>query len=199
MNFEFSEQDQTLLVHNYNHVGLYLSSSDMLIEANTGLPAQSTVEPLPDLLDGQHAVYQRETWQALYDYRNKTAYSKDRDNGKNYQVTAFGELPETHTLLEPRRYDSWINEQWQYDEQRYLPVFIEEEQNWCKSLLQLVEVEIVKYQQDQAIPIDYSELRITAYTEQQYYGLLMDRKLLNEYVLQSDFPECGRPTLSGLV
>ncbi|SGY96087.1 hypothetical protein [Moritella viscosa] len=199
MTFEFSEQDQTLLIHNYNHAGLYISSYEMLIEANTGLPAQSTVDPLPDLLDGQNAVYQRETWQALYDHRNKTAYAKDRDNGDDYQVAEFGELPQTHTLLEPAQYDSWVNEQWQYDAQRYLPVFIEEEQTWSKSLLQQVEVEVVKYQQDQAIPNDYSELRVTAYTGKQYYDLLMDRKLLNEYVLQSDFPECGRPTLSGLV
>jgi len=199
MNFEFTDKDRTLLTYNYDLDGLYISSCSILIEANTGLPAQSTIDPLPDLLDGQVAIYQDDRWQALYDYRNQIAYAKDRDNGDDYQVTDFGELPITHTLLKPEPYDSWMNEQWQYDEQRYLPVFIEEEQKWSKSTLQQVEIEIVKYQQDQAIPIDYSELRVTAYTEQQYYDLLMDRKLLNEYVLQEDFPECGRPTLSGLV
>ncbi len=76
---------------------------------------------------------------------------------------------------------------------------IEIEHSWQKNKLSRIELEISSYLQDQAIPIEYSELRVTAYTEQQYYDLLMDRKLLNEYVLQSDFPECGRPTLSGLV
>ena len=199
MTFKFSNKDQVLTIHNYDHQGLYISSVTILIEANTGLPAQSTVEALPELLDGQKAVYQYGLWKALYDHRTKTAYAKDRDNAHNYEIVEFGGLPETHTLLEPGTYDSWINDAWEYDVERYYPVLIAEEQQWSKSTLHQVEIEVVKYQQDQAIPIDYSELRVTAYTEQQYYDLLMDRKLLNEYVLQSDFPECGRPTLSGLV
>ena len=75
---------------------------------------------------------------------------------------------------------------------------IEQEQEWQRMELAKVDKSIFNYRQDQSIPEIYSELRITSYSEADYYCLLGDRKLLIDYVTQDDFPECGRPILSGL-
>lgn len=72
------------------------------------------------------------------------------------------------------------------------------ERNWQKSELTKVDNAIYNYRQDQLLPEVYSELREPQYTEDDYYSLLGDRKLLVEYIKQEDFPECGRPILSGL-
>ncbi|OEF12750.1 hypothetical protein [Aliivibrio logei] len=142
-------------------------------------------------------------WKQLEDHREKIAFAKDRDNDEkgNYQVEELGPIPKTHTLLVPEQFDSW-NEaltQWQYDAARYRPVWAQDEKQWQQETLIKVEAELVFYAQDKDIPELYSELRKTHYSEDDYYSLLGDRILLNEYVQQEDFPECGRPTLSGLI
>ena len=76
--------------------------------------------------------------------------------------------------------------------------FAEVETSWQSAELEKVEVMLKAYVEDMQIPEQYSELRKTHNTEASYYKLLMDRKLLTEYLQQPDFPECGRPTLSGL-
>ncbi|MEZ9604254.1 hypothetical protein AB4274_13660 [Vibrio sp. 10N.261.55.A10] len=75
---------------------------------------------------------------------------------------------------------------------------LEKERRWQKSELNKVERLVSDYKQDNDIPLIYSELRISSLTEGDYYSLLGDRKLLTEYLVQSDFPDCGRPILSGL-
>ena len=142
-------------------------------------------------------------WKQLEDHREKIAFVKDRDNDEkgDYQIEELGPILKTHTLLVPEQFDSW-NEaltQWQYDAARYRPVWAQDEKQWQQETLTKVEAELVFYAQDKDIPELYSELRKTHYSEDDYYSLLGDRILLNEYVLQEDFPECGRPTLSGLV
>ncbi|WP_196589180.1 hypothetical protein [Aliivibrio fischeri] len=142
-------------------------------------------------------------WKQLEDHREKIAFAKDRDNDEkgDYQVEELGVIPNTHTLLEPEQFDSWNVEldDWQYDETRYRPYWAQTEKQWQQELLTKVEAELLFYAQDKQIPEIYSELRKTNYTEDEYYSLLGDRILLNEYVEQDDFPECGRPTLSGLI
>ena len=142
-------------------------------------------------------------WKQLEDHREKIAFAKDRDNDEkgDYQVEELGPIPNTHTLLVPKQFDSW-NEaltQWQYDAARYRPVWAQEEKQWQQETLTKIEAELVFYAQDKDIPELYSELRKTHYSEDDYYSLLGDRILLNEYIQQEDFPECGRPILSGLV
>ena len=68
---------------------------------------------------------------------------------------------------------------------------------WQEEQLKIVEKAIQKSASDVFIPEQYSELRVT--TEREYYALLMDRKLLSEYIKQPDFPHCGRPTLISFV
>ncbi len=71
-----------------------------------------------------------------------------------------------------------------------------EERHWQQTELASVNAAIAEYQADMAIEEQYSELRAGTYTEEDYFKLLGDRKLLIEYVQQADFPECGRPKLS---
>ncbi|MGF1909161.1 hypothetical protein L4C38_06960 [Vibrio kasasachensis] len=85
---------------------------------------------------------------------------------------------------------------WKVKTSRYK--YIEQEKEWQRMELTKVDRSIFNYRQDQSIPEIYSELRITSYSEADYYALLSDRKLLIDYVIQVDFPECGRPILSGL-
>ncbi|WP_019615473.1 hypothetical protein [Psychromonas ossibalaenae] len=200
MTFKFLKEDQEVLVHHYKgHDGQFIASGITLIQAGTGLPANSTIEPLPDLSEEQCALFNGNTWEVVSDYSGQMCYAKDRDNGGNYHVTEPGELPDTHTLIKPGEYDSWFDNGWQYDEQRYRAELITQETTWSKETLQLVNIEIMRCQQDRLIPDEYSALMITDYTDVHYYALLRDRKLLHEYPLQDDFPECGRPVLSGIV
>ncbi|WGW01533.1 hypothetical protein QF117_12170 [Vibrio sp. YMD68] len=74
-----------------------------------------------------------------------------------------------------------------------------EERHWQQTELTHVNAAITEYQADMAIEEPYSELRAGTYTEEDYFKLLGDRKMLIEYVQQADFPECGRPKLSASV
>lgn len=74
-----------------------------------------------------------------------------------------------------------------------------EEREWQEKVLSEVEALLNQYRIDAEVPEIYSELRTSNYSESNYYALLGDRKLLIEYLEQHDFPECGRPKLSGLV
>lgn len=73
-----------------------------------------------------------------------------------------------------------------------------QEQNWQRMRLNETNAAIAEYQADKLIDERYSELRTSTHSEEEYYQLLGDRKLLIEYVQQADFPQCGRPKLSGL-
>lgn len=74
-----------------------------------------------------------------------------------------------------------------------------EERHWQQTELNRINAAITEYQADMAIDELYAELRAGIYSEEDYFKLLGDRKLLIEYLLQDDFPECGRPKLSGSV
>ncbi|CAH0543090.1 hypothetical protein [Vibrio marisflavi] len=71
-----------------------------------------------------------------------------------------------------------------------------EENLWVSVRLTALEELLPRVQTDQAIPDEYSELRTTSYTESEYYGLLMDRKILIEYTEDAEFPACERPPIS---
>ncbi|CAK2169201.1 MULTISPECIES: hypothetical protein [Vibrio] len=75
---------------------------------------------------------------------------------------------------------------------------VSQEASWQKNKLSAINAAIAEYQADMMIDERYSELRVGTYSEEDYFKLLGDRKLLIEYVQQEDFPECGRPMLSSL-
>ncbi|WP_224055526.1 hypothetical protein [Vibrio penaeicida] len=78
----------------------------MLIEAHTGLPAMSTHIKPPPQQAGKTCRFTGTQWEYVIDYRGKRAYCKDR-NGEDYDITALGPLPDTHTLLVPAPMDQW--------------------------------------------------------------------------------------------
>ncbi|OCH06576.1 hypothetical protein [Aliivibrio fischeri] len=180
------------------------STNEMVIKSfSESLPENySFIEP-PKPKKGFAVRLVNNQWKQLEDHRGKITFAKDRDNDEkgDYQVEELGALPDTHTLLEPEQFDSWDVElsAWKYDKARYRIHWINLETHWQQDVLTNVEAELLFYAQDMQIPELYSELRKTNYTENDYYSLLGDRILLNEYVEQDDFPECGRPKLSGLV
>jgi len=120
------------------------------------------------------------------DENNNKYVLGDANNAKSHYVGI--EQAEFDTLLHTIQNPALTNEQVRFNEL-----------TWQQTKLSNVNQCIFNYESDMKIPDIYSELRITNYTESDYYALLGDRKLLSEYVTQEDFPECGRPTLSGLV
>jgi hypothetical protein len=111
MAFQFSSENRTLLVQHFNDNGLYLGTTSMLIEANTGLPAKSTLAVPPAVSDNDVAVYAGGEWSIVPDYRGTMLYSKDRITVNDYEQTALGELPlETHTMTEPPAFSVWGSE-----------------------------------------------------------------------------------------
>ncbi|MGL4221057.1 MAG: hypothetical protein ACRCSS_10580, partial [Shewanella sp.] len=126
----------------YDEYGYEFKVSDYNFE----LPEKHTFiappEPLseqysPKLIDGQ--------WQQLIDHRGKMAYAINRDDG-SYVIEELGELPATHTLIEPDLYDSWVNGQWQYDIERHRPFKTSEEKQWRDTELKRVLDRIDQYE-----------------------------------------------------
>lgn len=198
MKFQFSQQDRTITVHHLNSEGVYLSSSEMLIEANTGLPANSTVETLPDMATGQVAIYHDGQWTAKQDYRGRVAYAKDRVDSVNFTVADFSDLPDSHTLDEPGEFDSWTEDTgWQYDIERERPVKTAEERHWRDGKLASVLSRIDQYEKDKNYP---AELRASPIkSEDDFLKLLSDRKLLSDYPSTENFPFGTRPMLSNII
>ncbi|MBD1559596.1 hypothetical protein HC752_21875 [Vibrio sp. S9_S30] len=199
MEFEFSDQDQMVTVYHLCEQGTFQGESEMLIEANTGLPALSTHIAPPLEQANKTRQFDGQAWHKVTDHRGKIAYSKDR-SGDDYEITILGELPDTYTLTAPQPLETWSEEAdaWVVDTGKKKQELSDMETLWQQSKVSVVESAINNYQKDQIIPELYSELRVTTFTEAQYYQLLMDRKLLAEYLIQPDFPDCPRPALSGL-
>ncbi|MGR6860816.1 hypothetical protein ACU5EH_20985 [Aliivibrio salmonicida] len=137
----------------------------------------------------------------VFDSKLKTVYQKN------------GTWPVDAQFITDEQYDEFFrkptpNEGMVLGSLNGLPIWVEcikkdseiikQEQQWQQSQLTKTSAAIVHYECDAKIPDIYSELRVTTYTEDDYYALLSDRKLLVEYLQQEDFPECGRPTISEL-
>lgn len=108
MSFEFKDVDIRYTVHHYDVKGVFKYTEDLLIEANTGLPANSTIVPLPDLHENITAVWDGIKWSVVADYRGIRLWSKDRTTPNDYLVVDVGPMPETHTGLEPQEFDEWV-------------------------------------------------------------------------------------------
>ena len=193
--FEFFPQDQNIIIHHFDENGVYLSSNETMIEANTGLPALSTDIDLPVLGNDEIAVFSDDEWSVKTDNRGKTAYAKNRRDS-DYQITNFDDIPDTHTLSEPAEFDSWIDGSWQYDIEQKRPGKTLIERRWRDTELTQVLSRIDQYEKDQNYP---AELRTSPIkSEADFLKLLNDRKLLSDYPSSENFPFGKRPTLSGL-
>jgi len=113
MNFEFSDKDRDIELHNYDEsTGIFINTVTLKIEANTGLPACSTCEALPYLKPGECAVFKSGKWLALYDNRGSIW---DVSTKENSQLTELGDIPAGKTKLQPGEFDKWIGTQWVLD------------------------------------------------------------------------------------
>ncbi|WP_019615084.1 hypothetical protein [Psychromonas ossibalaenae] len=173
-------------------------ANELLVsDFNFDLPDNHTFTPPPEVSEGVVARLIMQGWVLIEDHRGKMAYAKSRDRGEDYLIEKIGPIPDTHTLLEREEFDSWdeITGTWLYDKIRHRPVWIKKEKEWQTAQLTVIQQMLNAYLQDKHIPDKYAALRITRYSKREYYALLMARKLLHEYLLQDDFPECGRPVL----
>ncbi|WP_063655810.1 hypothetical protein [Aliivibrio fischeri] len=132
------------------------------------------------------------------DFRNRNAYSKDRDQTKDYLITEIGEILQTHTLIEPKEFDSWNEEKniWEYDINRESPVKYQIEKEWRDETLLKVINRMEQYNQDNSLP---SNLKCSPINESQFFKLASDRVLLCDYTKKDNFPFCTRPKLSGVL
>lgn len=169
----------------------------LVSDYNFELPENHTFIAPPKLRSDKYAVKLIDgQWQQLLDYRGEVAYVKDRDNGENYPIEELGELPDTHILIEPESFDSWIDDSWQYDIERHRPFKVGEEKQWRNSELAKTLDRIDQYEKDQSYPVELRTSPIK--TEADYIKLLQDRKILSDYPESSDFPFGQRPVISGL-
>lgn len=197
MTFVFSAEDRVISVNQFCSAGFYLETTELLIEANTGLPANSTTDVVPAVSDNHIAVYENNQWLVKVDYRTQAAYDKGRKNGGDYIIIDVGNLPDTHTLVEPSEFDSWTDAGWRYDIDLERPVKTIAERHWRDSELANALSRIDQYEKDK----NYPEVLRTSpiKSDADFLKLLQDRKVLSDYPDTPDFPFCTRPTLSGLV
>ncbi|PNH88146.1 hypothetical protein [Vibrio diazotrophicus] len=165
---------------------------------NFDLPDGYTFTPPPKIISANHAVkWIENSWEELPDYRGQFAFAKDRADGENYHIKELGDIPETHTLIEPKLFESWVNDGWHYDVDRHRPVKAIEEKSWRDAELVKVLDRIDQYEKDQSYPVELRTSPIQ--NEDDYMKLLQDRKTLSDYPETENFPFGTRPTLSGVI
>ncbi|MCG6387485.1 hypothetical protein [Vibrio fluvialis] len=174
----------------YNEHGHEYKVSDF----NFDLPDGFTWETPPKADEGYAVQFTDGKWEILPDYREKIAYPKDRDGGEAYLVKELGDLPDTHTLLEPADFDSWVDDAWSYDIERHRPVKASQEKQWRDSALAQVLDRIDQYEKDQKYPVELRTSPIQ--TEEEYLSLLQARKLLCDYPTSENYPFGDRPAVA---
>lgn len=169
----------------------------LVSDYNFVLPENHTFNAPPEVRSDKYAVkLVDEQWQQLLDYRGEMAYAKSRDKDADYQIEKLGELPDTHTLVKPSPFDSWIDNGWKYDIERHRPFKISEEKQWRDDMLVKVLNRIDQYEKDKNYP---QELRTSPIqTESDFLKLVEERKILSDYPSNNDFPFGLRPVLSSL-
>ncbi|MDD9178424.1 MULTISPECIES: hypothetical protein [Aliivibrio] len=62
MKFEFSKHDRVMVLHHFDKNNQHTFTKECVIHANTGLPAKSTLKPLPQLNDNERAYFINDDW-----------------------------------------------------------------------------------------------------------------------------------------
>lgn len=161
------------------------------------LPPECTLEPPPQSDDGCVVRFIDNQWQQVEDNRSQIAYAKDRasETDEDYQITALGTVPETHTLIAPGLFDVWDEgaDSWVYDIEKERHYQTSVEKNWRDEQLRNVLDRIDQYEKDQNYEPHY---RTSSLSDTEYLGLLGYRKLLCDYPDSDGFPFGERPVLS---
>lgn len=113
MTFKFKSSNQNLTIYCFNNHGEFIKERTVLIEAGTGLPANST-NIKPETIQDKIAVFKNGIWEYFTDYRGKTIYHKVTKEEK--QITELGEIETGFTLLKPSSdFDEWVTDESEVD------------------------------------------------------------------------------------
>ncbi len=125
MTFEMSDKAQTLKIYNLRpDTQEFIGRSDCYIPAHTGLPANCTLTPPPEIPAGSAAVYhaEQDKWSLVADHRGQTVYSII--DGSPQLITSLGDLPDGTVSTAPaERYMKWDGSAWVHDADAEKPRF----------------------------------------------------------------------------
>ncbi|EDL3544320.1 DUF4376 domain-containing protein [Salmonella enterica] len=117
MTFKMSDKAQTIKVYNLrSDTNEFIGAGDAYIPPHTGLPANCTDIPPPDIPDSHTAVFDAETrsWSLYEDHRGETVY--DTTTGNQVYISEAGPLPENTTTQAPASpVDKFENGKWVAD------------------------------------------------------------------------------------
>ncbi|EBT2119965.1 DUF4376 domain-containing protein [Salmonella enterica] len=117
MTFKMSDKAQTIKIYNLrSDTNEFIGAGDAYIPPHTGLPANCTDIPPPDIPDSHTAVFDAETrsWSLYEDHRGETVY--DTTTGNQVYISEAGPLPENTTTQAPASpVDKFENGKWVAD------------------------------------------------------------------------------------
>ena len=123
-------------VYNYNretgeYTGTTSAKPDPAEQGRWLVPANATTIELPALIDGQIAVFNGESWDAVADHRGKTVWNTD--TVESAVVQDFGPLPKEWTTEDPGKLTNpvWSGGKWVEDRDKALELTLSKiEQNF---------------------------------------------------------------------
>lgn len=117
MKFKMSNKAQSVKIYNLrSDTREFIGKSDCYIPAHTGLPANCSLTPPPEIPGGNVAVYdvEQDSWRLVEDHRGSIVYSTK--TGESQVITALGPLPfDTVSTGPTEQYMKWDGSEWVHD------------------------------------------------------------------------------------
>lgn len=117
MKFDMSNKAQTVKTFNVrSDTKEFIGQSDCYIPAHTGLPANCTLTPPPEIPVGSVAVYdgEQDNWKIIEDHRGQIVFSTK--TGESQVITVLGPLPlDTVSTGPTEQYMKWDGSEWVHD------------------------------------------------------------------------------------
>lgn len=117
MKFDMSNKAQILKTFNVrSDTKEFIGQSDCYIPAHTGLPANCTLTPPPEIPGGSVAVYngEQDNWKIIEDHRGQVVFSTK--TGESQVITVLGPLPHDTVSTGPtEQYMKWDGSKWVHD------------------------------------------------------------------------------------
>lgn len=176
MTFEMSEEVQRLKVYNFlPHTHEFIGESDAYIPPHTGLPANCTHIPPPEVTAAFVAVFddKENAWSQIEDHRGKAVF--DTGTGMQIYISELGPLPVNTTSLAPDGlYQKWNGDEWVKDEEAEKAANLRETENRKASLLREAgdKIAILQDAVDLEMATDEDRTQLTAWKK---YRVLLSR------------------------